>query len=83
MSSAMVRAATTSQNSDGWYGYGFVTAGEGQSAFYGHGGGAPGMNSDFRVYPDQNTIIVTLSNFDPPVANDLAEYYQERMATTR
>ena len=83
LSPAMVRAATTPQNPDGWYGYGFVTAGEGPTAFYGHGGGAPGMNSDFRVYPDQNTIIITLSNFDPPVANDLAEYYEDRMAAIR
>lgn len=76
---SLASEATRSQNADGWYGYGFAQGGEGATRWFGHGGGAPGMNADWRVYPGTNTIMVTLSNLDPPTANALAEYYEARM----
>jgi D-alanyl-D-alanine carboxypeptidase len=46
---------------------------------FGHGGGAPGMNSDLRIFPELGYVIVALSNFDPPAAQMVAEYYVARM----
>jgi CubicO group peptidase (beta-lactamase class C family) len=34
------------------YGYGFDVQGQGRLASYGHGGGAPGMNGELRVFPN-------------------------------
>jgi D-alanyl-D-alanine carboxypeptidase len=46
---------------------------------YGHEGGAPGMNADLRIFPDQHTIIVCLSNLDPMSADTLTNFYALRM----
>jgi D-alanyl-D-alanine carboxypeptidase len=45
----------------------------------GHGGGAPGMNGELRIYPASKTIVVVLANLDPPVATQLAAYYEQIM----
>ncbi|HNR92382.1 MAG TPA: hypothetical protein PKO41_08155, partial [Dokdonella sp.] len=50
---------------------------------FGHGGGAPGMNGELIVVPRAGTIIVALSNLDPPVASQLASYYANRMPIER
>jgi CubicO group peptidase (beta-lactamase class C family) len=72
--------ATHFQTKGKWYGFGFAIYGEdGPTHWYGHGGGAPGMNADLRVFPESGTVIVTLANVDPPVANRLAEFYINRM----
>jgi hypothetical protein len=46
---------------------------------FGHGGGAPGMNGDLRVYPKSERVIIVLANMDPPAAGDLAGFYETRM----
>lgn len=61
------------------YGYGFGVSGEGSLQSYGHGGGAPGMNGDLRVFPQLGYVLVGLSNLDPPVASSLVEYFMLRM----
>lgn len=77
---ALVDQATHFQTRGKWYGFGFAVYGEqGPEHWYGHGGGAPGMNADLRVFPDTDTVIVTLANVDPSVANRLAEFYLNRM----
>ena len=73
--------ATKPQNHGVWYGHGFQVEGEGLFKNYGHDGGAPGMNAAFRVYPNLNTVIVALSNLDPPAAKGLLNYYSLRMPT--
>ena len=69
-------AATRSETKDDWYGYGFELHGKGLARNYGHTGGAPGMSTEMRIYPDAKTVIVSLSNMDayPP-----ASYYGNRM----
>jgi D-alanyl-D-alanine carboxypeptidase len=52
---------------------------EGGLKSYGHEGGAPGMNGELRVFPDQGYVIVILSNLDPPAAHRLVEYFSLRM----
>ncbi len=61
------------------YGYGFVVQGEGAMRSYGHGGGAPGMNGELRVYPELGYVVVGLSNLDPPAASRLVEFFTHRM----
>ena len=64
------------------YGYGFSVQGEGPLRSYGHGGGAPGMNGDLRVYPQLGYVLVGLSNLDPPAASRVIEFFALRMPST-
>jgi CubicO group peptidase (beta-lactamase class C family) len=80
-------AEATSPQGEELYGYGFQVVTD-PSAGFGHGGGAPGMNGDLRVYPELGYVVVILSNLDPPAANALADFFSLRMpiaaaATTR
>jgi D-alanyl-D-alanine carboxypeptidase len=77
ISKAMLAEATKAQ-AEG-YGYGFGIDGEGELRSYGHGGGAPGMNGDLRIFPRLGVVIVSLANLDPPAASRLADYYALRM----
>ena len=61
------------------YGYGFGVQGQGQLRSYGHGGGAPGMNGELRVFPQLGYVVVSLSNLDPPAASELVEFFTLRM----
>jgi D-alanyl-D-alanine carboxypeptidase len=61
------------------YGYGFDVQGQGRLASYGHGGGAPGMNGELRVFPQLGYVVVALSNLDPPAASELVEFFTLRM----
>jgi D-alanyl-D-alanine carboxypeptidase len=61
------------------YGYGFGVQGEGRLRSYGHGGGAPGMNGELRVFPELGYVVVGLSNLDPPAASELVEFFTLRM----
>jgi D-alanyl-D-alanine carboxypeptidase len=61
------------------YGYGFDMQGQGRLDSYGHGGGAPGMNGELRVFPQLGYVVVSLSNLDPPAASELVEFFTLRM----
>ena len=37
----------------------------------GHGGGAPGMNATFSMFPDSGFVLVVLANQDPPSAMEI------------
>jgi CubicO group peptidase (beta-lactamase class C family) len=80
ISQAMLSQATSPQRPDGWYGLGFWIAGEGPTRNWGHGGGAPGMNAAFRVYPQLDATVVALANLDPLAADNQSDYYANRMA---
>lgn len=79
-------AAMTSRQSgpgegDAVRGYGFgmgVLDSPGMKRF-GHGGGAPGMNGELRVYPRTGVAVAILANLDPPAATRLADFFEERM----
>jgi CubicO group peptidase (beta-lactamase class C family) len=73
VSKESLRLATTDK------GLGFFVSGEGKLRTYGHGGGAPGMNGDLKVYPELGVVVVALSNLDPPAAERLSDYYVRRM----
>jgi D-alanyl-D-alanine carboxypeptidase len=61
------------------YGYGFGVQGQGPLRSYGHGGGAPGMNGELRVFPELGYVVVSLSNLDPPAASELVDFFALRM----
>ncbi|MES2473885.1 MAG: serine hydrolase domain-containing protein [Pseudomonadota bacterium] len=75
----LLEQANSSQTKGSWYGFGFGIKGEGEARWYGHGGGAPGMNGDLRIYPKLGRVVVAFSNFDPATAGSMMEYYERRM----
>lgn len=77
LSPALLAEATRRQSP--WYGYGFVVAEEQGVTWYGHRGGAQGMNAELRIFPTLGVVLIGLSNLDPPAASRLVEYYQTRM----
>ncbi len=79
LSPAMLAQATSPQMQENWYGFGFITVGEGPLRRYGHGGDADGMNADFRVFPESGWVLVSLTNIDPPAAYRLGRWFEPRM----
>jgi D-alanyl-D-alanine carboxypeptidase len=77
ISKASLTAATTPYKEH--YGYGFGVQGEGPLRSYGHGGGAPGMNGEMRIFPQLGYVVISLSNFDPPAATRLVDFFSLRM----
>lgn len=63
-----------------WYAYGFEDArdADGYGAV-GHGGGAPGMNGDLRLYPESGYVVAVLANMDPPAAHRISTYLDVRL----
>jgi D-alanyl-D-alanine carboxypeptidase len=61
------------------YAYGFEERIEDGKRVVGHGGGAPGMNCDLRMYWDSGYTVVVMSNFSPPIAQQLSGYIRERI----
>jgi D-alanyl-D-alanine carboxypeptidase len=52
---------------------------DGPLGSYGHGGGAPGMNGELRIFPELGYVVVSLSNLDPPAASELVGFFTLRM----
>jgi D-alanyl-D-alanine carboxypeptidase len=66
------------------YAYGFEDArGPDGNGWVGHGGGAPGMNGDLRIYPKSGYVVAVLTNLDPPAAQRMSEYLDPRLPTAR
>jgi CubicO group peptidase (beta-lactamase class C family) len=62
------------------YAYGFEDHRDAQgNGWVGHGGGAPGMSGDLRIYPASDYVVVVLANLDPPVAQRVADYLDARL----
>jgi D-alanyl-D-alanine carboxypeptidase len=40
----------------------------------GHGGGAPGMNGSFTIFPNTGYTIIVLANIDPPAADEIGKF---------
>ena len=80
LSAELMAEATEPQSEQ--YGYGFSVRGEGLARSYGHGGGAPGMNGELRVFPRLGYVLVGLSNLDPPAASRLVEFIANRLPTS-
>jgi hypothetical protein len=50
------------------YAYGFGTGEVAGWRQVGHNGGAPGVNAEMMMFPDQGIDVVVLTNIDPPAA---------------
>ncbi len=74
------RLAEASKPQMGDYGFGFNTVGQGPLRQFGHGGGAPGMNGELRIYPESGFVVVVLSNLDPPAATNIASFLDLRIS---
>jgi D-alanyl-D-alanine carboxypeptidase len=46
---------------------------------YGHDGGAPGMNGDLEIFPQNGYVVAVLANQDPPAAERIAEFVGSRL----
>jgi CubicO group peptidase (beta-lactamase class C family) len=64
---------------EGKYAYGFGDTTTGGVRWFGHGGGAPGMNGDLRIYPESGYTIAVLANLDPPAATEISRFIGERL----
>jgi CubicO group peptidase (beta-lactamase class C family) len=71
--------ATRPQFTTGAYGFGFQVGRPEETRTYGHGGGAPGMNSILRVYPESGQSVVVLCNLDSPSASRIGDWLHARM----
>lgn len=59
------------------YAYGFQEMTLQGKRVIGHGGGAEGMNGMLLIEPEEGSIVVVLSNWDPPVAEIFARRAME------
>lgn len=62
------------------YGYGFCVEQRGPTRITGHTGGAPGVNAQLDIYPNDGIIVVVLANQDPPAAGRVAMRARELIA---
>lgn len=65
------------------YAYGFEDNRTEGIRTVGHGGGAPGMNSQLDIYWDAGVTVAVLANLDPPAAGDIADYIRDRIQPAR
>jgi D-alanyl-D-alanine carboxypeptidase len=66
------------------YAYGFEDARDTHgNSWVGHGGGAPGINGDLKIYPKTGYVVAVLANLDPPAAQRISEYLDPRLPTER
>ena len=61
------------------YAYGFEDGRKDGVGAVGHGGGAPGMNGDLRIYPQSGYVVAVLSNLDPPAAQQVSAFLDSRL----
>jgi CubicO group peptidase (beta-lactamase class C family) len=62
------------------YGFGFATSPENvEPRWFGHSGGAEGINSSLKIYPDSGYTVIVMSNLDKPAAERVADFIEERM----
>lgn len=61
------------------YAYGFEDGRKDGAGAVGHGGGAPGMNGDLRIYPQSGYVVAVLSNLDPPAAQQVSAFVDLRL----
>lgn len=59
------------------YGYGVIEEKMSGRSVRGHGGGAPGINSDLKIFWDGSYTVVVMGNYDPPAAQDLSQKIAE------
>lgn len=64
------------------YAYGFGDNVSNGIRWFGHGGGAPGMNGDLKIFPQSGYVIAVLANLDPPAAGNISRFIADRLPVT-
>lgn len=75
---ALLTTPHASTGRRGAYGYGFIIGGEGPWKWFGHGGGAPGINSDLKIFPETGYVVAVQSNL-PPSAQRVSDWITSRL----
>jgi D-alanyl-D-alanine carboxypeptidase len=70
-----VAEATREQTPGSRYGFGF----QAEDSYFGHGGAAPGINGELRIYKKPGHVIAVLSNLEPPAAMRVAAFTGHRL----
>jgi D-alanyl-D-alanine carboxypeptidase len=52
------------ERKDAWYGYGTIVERERGVLSWGHGGMAPGTYFELKVYPERDTVMIVMSNYN-------------------
>jgi D-alanyl-D-alanine carboxypeptidase len=81
LSPANTRLLTTGKvdaPSGGRYAYGFLDR-RATEGWFGHDGGAPGVNGILMIFPESEYVVAVLSNFDPPFAGRVGSYLALRL----
>jgi D-alanyl-D-alanine carboxypeptidase len=63
------------------YGLGFGTSSYDGHRWFGHNGGAPGVNAEVVRFPNDDVTIVVLANRDPPAASELLRAIRPKLLT--
>ena len=61
------------------YAWGFSDSTQAGVRSFGHGGGAPGINAELRIYPASGYVVAVMANLDPPAATNLAAFVADRL----
>jgi D-alanyl-D-alanine carboxypeptidase len=68
---ALLDEATKEEPLHPGYGMGFYVL---RGGGYGHGGGAPGINGELHILPNEGYVLVALANRDPRMATDMVDF---------
>jgi CubicO group peptidase (beta-lactamase class C family) len=82
LNTEMTNTVTTGKmmtSPDTSYAYGFEESKVNGKRVVGHSGGAPGMNGTLNMYWDSGYTVIVLANLDPPVANQVNTYVEQRI----
>lgn len=61
------------------YAYGFEDERKDGAGAVGHGGNAPGMSGELRIYPKSGYVVAVLCNIDPPAARSVSSFLDLRL----
>ncbi|MGH7459522.1 MAG: serine hydrolase domain-containing protein [Longimicrobiales bacterium] len=76
---ALLIAGKVESGGSSKYAYGFSDTSRDGVRWVGHGGGAPGMNGDLRIYPESGYVVAVLANLDPPAAGQVSAFIDLRL----
>jgi CubicO group peptidase (beta-lactamase class C family) len=77
---ALLKLATTGDAVHPDYGMGFYVL---RGGGYGHGGGAPGINGELHILPQDGYVLVTLANRDSRMASDMVDFITSILPAAR
>jgi len=67
------KIATNEGGAHAQYAYGFFDGRVGTTRVVNHGGTGPGIDVAFDLYPEPGYVVVILSNYDPPAAQQIRD----------